>query len=141
MEFVYSSSIFFKIPANFSLYMCKVPLRDSDKCLLYISYIYQNLLKGPCTEFQVEYITNHKSLDEYCTKQSNCKLAAFWISVLQESKNYCKLDAMFALKSLGEYCTKCLNSKFTEFWILVLHLSKRYCKLNVMYALNIMIGL
>ena len=58
------------------------------------------------------------------------------MSVLQESKRYCKLDAMFALKSLDEYCTKCLNSKFTAFWISVLHLSKRYCKLNVIYALK-----
>ena len=40
MQFVYSSSIFFKIPANFSLYMCKVPLKDSDKCLLYIYIIH-----------------------------------------------------------------------------------------------------
>ena len=58
------------------------------------------------------------------------------MSVLQESKNYIKLDAMFTLKSLDEYCTKCLNSKFTAFWILVLHLSKRYCKLDVIYALK-----
>ena len=58
------------------------------------------------------------------------------MSVLLESKNFIKLDAMFTLKSLDEYCTKCLNSKFTAFWISVLHLSKRYCKLNVIYALK-----
>ena len=38
MEFVYSSSIFFNIYTNFSMY---------------ISFIYQNLLKGTCTEFEV----------------------------------------------------------------------------------------